>query len=179
MMKLFQLWRGLVLVFGLTALGCFALAALFGRMHALRGPRQLIGALGLTSTAAGAYFVTTGSVDRKALALWLACWLFAVGQIEYVQLRLRMAHARSQRDKLKAGWPVCFLHLLLLAAAITSGAALVTPRFLVLAFVPAVVRAFAWMLGAVRPLKLYVLGFSELLQNIVFTTLLTVVFLTR
>ncbi len=176
---LLQLQRGLVLVFGLAALGCFALAALFGRARSLRIAKQLIGALGLTSTAAGAYYVTTGRVDRTALELWLACWLFAAGQIEYVQLRLRTAYARSRRDKVKSGWQVCFLHLLLPAAAITAVAALQLPRLAALVFVPAVIRIFVWMFGPIRPLKLYVLGFSELFQNMIFAALLTAAFLVR
>src|ERR1051326_6002406 len=101
---LLQLQRGLVFAFGLAAAACFALAALFGSARSLRVAKQLVGALGLTSTAAGAYYVTTGRVDRTALELWLACWLFAAGQIEYVQLRLRTAYARSRYDKVKAGW---------------------------------------------------------------------------
>jgi hypothetical protein len=176
---LLQLQRGLVLLFGVAALGCFALAALCGRARAFRIPKQLVGALGLTSTAAGAYYVTAGRVDRTALVLWLACWLFAAAQIEYVQLRLRTANARSRRDKIKAGWQICFLHLLLPAGALAGAAALAMPQWLALAFVPAVFRVFVWMFSPVRPLRLYVLGFSELLQNIVFAALLTAAFLAR
>src|ERR1035441_6097589 len=37
-----------------------------------RMPAQIIGAVGLTSTAAGGYSVATGKLDRIAVALWLA-----------------------------------------------------------------------------------------------------------
>jgi len=178
-MELLLLHRGLVLLIGVAALSCFALAALCRRARALRIPKQLIGALGLTSTAAGAYYVITGKLDNVALSLWLASWLFAAGQIEYVQLRLGTANVRSRHGKITAAWPVCLLHLLILAGAITSAAALWLPKLLPLAFVPAVVRIFVWMFSPVRPLKLYVLGFTELFQNVVFAALLTVAFIVR
>jgi len=179
MMELIRLQRGLVLVLGLAALACFALAAFCGPVRALRIPKQLVGALGLTSTAAGAYYVTTGRFDRVALALWLASWLFAAGQIEYVQMRLRTANLRCRRDRIKAGWKICVLHLGLLAGAATTATVLPISKLLPLAFVPAVFRIFSWMFGRVRPLKLYVLGFTELAQNIVFAALLTAAFLRR
>jgi YwiC-like protein len=177
--ELLRLRRELVLLFGVAAVACFALAAVCGRVRALRIPKQLVGSLGLTSTVAGAYYGTTGRVDRTALVLWLVFWLFAAAQIEYVQLRLRTANARSRREKVKAGWRVCLLHLLLPAGATAAAAALNAPRMIAWAFVPAVIRIFAWMFGRARPLKLYVLGFSELAQNIIFAALLTAAFVGR
>jgi YwiC-like protein len=178
-LELVRLQRGLVLLFAAVALGCFALSALCGRTRALRVPKQLVGALGLTSTAAGAYYVTTGRVDGTALVLWLVFWLFAAAQIEYVQLRLRTAYAPSRQAKVRDGWRVCFLQLLLLAAAITAAGAFFIPWLAAWAFLPAAIRIFAWMLGPVRPLKLYVLGFSELGQNILFAALITAAFVWR
>ena len=178
-MELVLLHRGLVLLIGVAALSCFVLAALCRRARALRIAKQLIGALGLTSTAAGAYYVVAGRLSNLALSLWLASWLFAAAQIEYVQLRLATANARSRRDKINAAWPVCLLHVAILAGATTGAVALHFPKFLPLAFVPAVVRIFAWMFSPARTLKLYLLGFSELFQNIVFAALLAVAFIVR
>jgi YwiC-like protein len=178
-MELVRLRRGLVLLIAVAALFCFALAALCRRARALRVAKQLIGALGLTSTAAGAYYVITGTLDSVALLLWLASWLFAAGQIEYVQLRLGTANARSRHDKIKAGWPLCLLHVAILAGAIAVSAAPHFPKFLPLAFAPAVIRIFVWIFSPVRPLKLYVLGFTELFQNIVFAALLALAFIAR
>ncbi|HET9837772.1 MAG TPA: YwiC-like family protein [Candidatus Angelobacter sp.] len=177
--ELVQLERGLILVFAAVAAACFAVAALCGRVRALRIPKQLVGALGLTCTAAGAYYVTTGRFDRVALVLWLASWLFAAGQIEYVQMRLRTAYAKSRREKMRAGWQITAFHLLWLAVAAYAAVMFAAPRLLALAFLPSVLRIFAWMFGRVRPLKLYMLGFTELLQNLVFAVLLTAAFLPR
>lgn len=47
-LQLFHLHRGLVLGFGLAALGCFCVRLLLGSARPMRVPRQLIGALGLS-----------------------------------------------------------------------------------------------------------------------------------
>ncbi|MBI1983822.1 MAG: YwiC-like family protein, partial [Acidobacteria bacterium] len=57
---------------------------------------QLVGALGLTSTAAGAYYVVKGNLDAAALLIWGLNWLFAVNQIHFVQLRIRAARAATR-----------------------------------------------------------------------------------
>ena len=75
------LWNGQhlgLLTIGAIAGSAFAMQAgvkKLGRKG--RMPAQIIGAIGLTSTAAGAYYVATGKLDRIAVALWLANWLFA------------------------------------------------------------------------------------------------------
>ena len=177
--ELVRLQRILVFVFALVGLGCFALGALFGKARSLRVPKQVVGALGLSATAAGAYYVTTGRIDRTALVLWLAAWVFAAGQIEYVQLRLRTAFVRSPSGKAIAGWRVGFLHLTLLAAAIISAATGLVPALFGLVFLPGTIRLFVWMATPPRPLRLYVVGFSELLQSVAFNALLTAAFLLR
>jgi hypothetical protein len=177
-MKLLQFHRGGIFIFAFVAMACFALAALCGHARALRVPKQLVGAAGLTSTAAGAYYVITGRMEATAWMLWLAFWLFAAGQIEYVQLRLRTAHTRTRGSKARAGWKLCFFHLLAVAATFSRTFAAGMPLLFSLAFVPATIRLFVWMACPARPLRLYVLGFSELLQSIAFAALLTAAFLT-
>lgn len=179
MVELLRLHRALIFVFAAIALGSFLLSALFGRTRSLRISKQHIGALGLTSAAAGAYYVTSGHISRAALLMWLGAWIFASCQIEYVQLRIRTANVRSRRNKITAGWKLCFLHLLLLGVVITLQAATqATPLFSLL-FLPAVARLVFWMLRPARPLRLYLLGFSELFQSILFNALLTAAFLIR
>ncbi len=177
--ELLRLHRGLIFVFAAVALACFALGALFGRTRSLRVSKQHVGALGLTATAAGAYYVTAGRIDSTALLLWLLAWLFASSQIEYVQLRLRTANVRSRLQKIREGWKVCFLHLLLLGMVVSVQAATKTTPLFDLLFVPPAVRLVIWMLRPARPLRLYVLGISELLHSILFNALLTAAFLLR
>src|SRR5438270_10221971 len=97
--RLLQMHRGLIFALGLVALACFGLAARFGHARSLRVSKQFVGAVGLTSTAAGAYYATTGGFSQTALLLWLAFWIFAAGQIEYVQLRLRTARMTTRAGK--------------------------------------------------------------------------------
>ncbi len=175
--ELIRLQRVLVLLFGLVALLCFGVRTLLGHSRTLRVPRQLICALGLSSTAAGAYYATTGRMDRTAIVLWLASWLFAVSQIEYVQLRLRMAQIRSHRQRARDSLEVCFLHLLMTGGAIAAGLAGAAPLLLGLAFIPAMARLTAWIARPWRPLSVHILGFTELFQGILFNVLLTATFL--
>jgi len=178
-LELIRLQRALVLLFGLAALLCFGVRTMLGCSRTLRVPKQFIGALGLTSTAAGAYYATAGRIDRTALVLWLASWLFAVSQIEYVQLRLHTAHVRLRRQKARYCLEVCFLHLLIMGSAIAAGLAGAAPLALGLAFVPAIVRLAASIARPWRPLDLHILGFSELFQGVLFNTLLVAAFLVR
>lgn len=177
--KLLEWNRLLIWIFALVALACFATAALMGNSRHFRVAKQIVGALGLTSTGAAACYVTTGRIDRTALLLWFACWLFAACQIEYVQLRLHTAAVKSLSGKAKAVWRVALLHLLALAASISSVFLMRTSLLFAFIFLPAVIRFLFWMAGPARPLRLYVLGFSELVQSIAFTALLTASFLIK
>jgi uncharacterized membrane protein len=178
-LELFHLHRGLVLGFGLAAIGCFCVRLLLGSSRSMRVPRQLIGALGLSSTAAGAYYAVSGRIDRTAILLWFASWLFAVGQIEYVHLRISAAQARSQRQKIRLSIAVCFLHLLMIGASFTAALAGFAPLLLTLAFVPSIIRVGVWLATLWRPLRVHTLGFSELLQGLLFNILLVSAFLIR
>ena len=176
-LELLHLQRYMVLLIGAVAAGCFGVRSIIGRSRRVRVLKQLIGVLGLTSTAAGAYYAATGRMDRTALLLWLASWLFAVGQIEYVQLRLRSAQLRSSRQKTRGSLPVTIFHLCVMSIAIIAGLANLVPVLLGLAFIPAIVRLAVWILRPWRPLGVHILGISELLQGVLFNALLVAAFL--
>jgi 4-hydroxybenzoate polyprenyltransferase len=176
-LELFRWRRGLLPVFGLAALGCFVLRILLGSSRPMRVPRQLIGALGLSSTAPGAYYAVTGSIDWTSMLLWLASWLFAAGQIEYVHLRISTAQVRSLRQKLRSSLTVCLLHLLMIGVSIPAALAGFAPLLLALAFVPSVIRLSIWLVTPWRPLGVHILGVSELLQGLLFNILLIGAFL--
>ena len=80
--------RGLVRI-GIVAALAFGVQEFVKKLgRSGRMPAQIIGAIGLTSTAAGAYYVASGRLDTGAVALWIANWLFAAGQIHFVQTRI-------------------------------------------------------------------------------------------
>jgi len=175
-LELLHLQRFLVLLIGAVALACFGVRSLLGRSRRVRVLKQLIGALGLSSTAAGAYYAAAGRMDRTALTIWLASWLFAVGQIEYVQLRLRSAQVKSSRQRAMNSLAVSVFHVLVMSIAFVAGMAHAAPLLLGLAFIPAVVRLAVWIIRSWRPLGVHILGISELAQGIVFNGLLIAAF---
>jgi len=169
--------RGLLIV-GIVAALSFALQAGVKRLgRAGRMPAQLIGAVGLTSTAASAYYVATGHLDLTAVSLWIANWFFAGNQVHFVQLRIHAGRATSLRDKVRQGY-----QFLIGQAVLTIVFGVLTwlsifPKLTMLAFVPALLRGTYWFMQGPQPLDVHKLGFSELLQSILFGTLLCAAFI--
>lgn len=170
------LWGGrneLLILIGAVSGVAFVAQTLLRKMgRRYRMVSQVVGAVGLTSTAAGAYYVVSGSFDEVAVALWLSSWAFAGNQIHFVQLRLRAAKASTPDEKFHKGYAFFLGQVVLvavIAAAISTG---LLPRLALLAFAPAVVRGFAWFFQEHRPLELSWLGITELLHGVTFGTLL-------
>lgn len=171
--------RGRVLLFAVLAGACFALRMLFSRLRALRATRQVIGALALTSTAAASYYVISGRFGLTAMLLWGANWMFAAGQIEYVQLRVHTATLHSRTQKARACRKVYLLHLAMILVTVIASATGYTPALFTLIFVPALVRLVLWVVSEPSRIDFYVLGFSELFQSALFSSLLIVSFVWR
>jgi hypothetical protein len=168
--------RSLILLLVAVAGACFFTSVLMSgtgtKTRSLRAPAQIVGALGLTSTAAGAYYAVSAGIDAQGALLWLASWLFAAAQIAYVQLRLRAASARSRREKFRAGWKVYASHLALLMIAASTALLDKVSWLLALAFVPAAARLALWALSPPARIRVHWLGFSELVHNVIFAVLL-------
>jgi hypothetical protein len=169
------LWRehayGLLLVGGVAAIFFVAQAALKKLGRRTRMAAQLVGAIGLTSTAAGAYYVVTGLLDRTALILWAANWLFAANQIHFVQTRIHGARSATRSDKLNSGrWFLAgeIVTALLLAAAWRLE---YLPGLAALAFVPVLIRGLRWFWRGSEPLAIHRLGFTELAHALSFGAL--------
>lgn len=129
---------------------------------------QLTGAIALSSTAAGAYYLATGRFGLTAVIIWLANWLFAANQIHFVQLRIHSARAMTPGEKLRQGRGFLFhqaFSLLLLGLIWRAGW---LPGLILVAFGPLFVRGFTWFLESPQPLRVHRLGASELLYAIVF-----------
>jgi hypothetical protein len=160
--------------YGLLLLGAAAAAALLLQAILKRLGRetrmnaQLTGAIALTSTAAGAYYLAAGRLDRTAVILWAANWLFAANQIHFVQLRIHAARAVTPAEKIARGQGFLLheaLSLLLLGMAWRAGW---LPGLALVAFAPVLFRGLAWFLESPRPLQVHRLGLSELLFALVF-----------
>ncbi len=129
----------------------------------------MVGAAGLTSTGAAAYYVTTGRMDQIGWAVWAANFLFAGNQIHFVQLRI---HAAQAAHRVAAGRGFLAGQLVLAIGLAAGFAAGIPGRYAAIAFVPGLARGFAWFAGARKPLDVHALGKSELAHAIVFGALL-------
>jgi hypothetical protein len=166
-----------LLLLGVAAAITFLLQAVLKQLgQETRMNAQLTGAIALSSTAAGAYYLATGHFGSTAAFIWLANWLFAANQIHFVQLRIHSARAITSREKFLPG-SAFLLHqvccLLLLGLIWRAGW---LPGLILLAFGPLFVRGFAWFLEPPRPLQVHRLGVSELLYAIAFGTFILVGF---
>jgi hypothetical protein len=137
---------------------------------------QIVGAVGLTSTAPAAYCVAAGHVNRSALLLWLSNWLFAVNQIQFVQLRIHSTREVGLIPKLATGRAFLISQSTVALVLLTVWQMGMLPEFVLLAFVPALVRGIAWFLKGPAPLVVRRLGWTELAHAVVFGILLIVGF---
>ncbi len=160
--------RGLLLLGAAAAASFGAQAGLRKLGRSMRTSSQVLGAIGLTSTAAGAYYVTRGHLDGRALALWGANSLFAANQILFVQLRLHAAKVAGVGNRFAAGWHALLglaITIVLLFAAFEAGA---MPRRAVLAYHPMILRNLWWFFQKPRPVKVHRLGVRELISAVIF-----------
>jgi hypothetical protein len=174
------LWHGnreLLLIGAMAGLAFATQAAVKKLGRKGRMPAQMIGAVGLTSTAAGAYYVATGRLDGTAIALWLANWLFAADQIHFVQLRIRSSHAASFEEKLQQGLPFLLAQIPLLGAILAGCRVGIFPLAAALAFLPVLLRGTFWFIRKPEPLDVHRLGFTELGHALLFGALLGWAFL--
>lgn len=173
------LGRGRVLWFAALGAACFAVRIWLGLKRNFRVTRQILGALSLSSAAPAAYYVVCGFLDSKALLLWAANWLFAAGQIEYVQLRVRTIAARTSREKFSAGLNLFAYHLALVIFAFIGTARHWAGPLFAIAFIPAMLRILAWIMSKPARINFHSLGFSELFHSLAFSGLLLWAFLAR
>ena len=169
--------RGLLII-GAGAALAFAIQAIVKKLgRSGRMPAQVIGAIGLTATAAGAYYVASGKLDQVALALWLANWLFAGDQIHFVQVRIHASRAVSMNEKLRQGLPFFAGQVALIGIVLAACRFAIFPTTIALAFVPVLFRGTLWFVRGRQPLDVHKLGYSELRQALIFGALLCAAFL--
>jgi hypothetical protein len=170
------LWRGrhggLLPLGGIGAMAFLVQTVLMKSGRQLRMSAQMVGAIGLTCTAPAAYYVITNHLDSRAWILWAANWLFAGNQIHFVQLRIHAARAASFGERWARGRMFFVAQILFLPIlAMASRWRLISP-WLLLAFVPALMRGFYWLFRSPQPLRVKSLGWSEMRQGILFGILL-------
>ncbi len=174
------LWRGqnlpLLPLAAIAGVSFLAQVAVRRRGKQARMIAQLIGALGLTSTAAAACYVSTGQFDRLAVALWLANWLFTAVQIQFVQLRIHAAKLSARVERIAAGLRLLACELLLVVVLAAAWLQRAVPALVLIAFLPLLLRSAAWFFRRPQPLQLRRLGYTEMAHAIVFAALISIGF---
>jgi hypothetical protein len=161
-------------------IGCAAAVAFLIQSlsrRAWRGSRtaaQMVGAAGLTATAPAAYYVVTGRLDAAAWSLWAANLLFAVNQIQFVQMRIHAAHVTNRRQKLTMGRGFLAGQFVLTALIVASCSGGIFRWPAATAFLPVLARGFAWFMVEAKPLAIHALGKSELAYACVFGLMMVV-----
>ena len=169
-------WGGrnrFLLWIGAAAGSAFIVQAIVKRTwRSVRTAAQMIGVAGLTSTAPAAYYAVTGRLSGTAWSLWACNFLFAINQIQFVQLRIRAAHTtnRSEKASIGRGFLAGQVVLMVLLAAACAGHLL--RGYAVIAFLPVLLRGFAWFATESKLLAIQALGKSELVYAGTFGMLL-------
>jgi len=175
------MWKGrypALLIFGAASVAALAMQGLLRKLG--RGTRmlsQIVGAIGLTSTAPAAYYIGTGHLDTRAFVLWVANWIFAGNQIHFVQLRIHAARATTFPEKLTRGKLFLAAQPVLLLAFALGSRWHILPALSSVAFIPAVVRGSRWFFQKPKPLDVKKLGWSEMKHGVTFGLLLALAFL--
>lgn len=166
------LWAGqnpLLWAIGIAAAIAFVGQALLRKMgRRTRMLSEIVGTIGLTSSAPAVYYVITGEFGVTAWMLWLANLIFAGNQIHYVQIRIHSAKLVGVRAKLARAWAFAagqFVMAAVLAATCLLGW---MPWVALIAFGPLLFRGVYYFVQKPAPLQVRRLGWNELAQAIIF-----------
>ena len=162
---------GLWLIGAAAAVTFMAQAGLKKLGRRTRMLSEIVGTIGLTSSAPAGYYVITGRFGALAWMLWLANLIFAGNQIHYVQLRIHTARIEGLRAKLARGWTFAagqFGMAAVLVAACFYG---FLPWIALIAFAPILFRGWFYFFQKPAPLLVRRLGWNELSQAIAFCIL--------
>jgi len=158
-----------LLMLGAIAAACFAAQAALRKLgRATRMVAQMVGLIGLTSTATGAYYVSTGHLDTTAWMIWAANWLFAANQVHMVQLRIHNAKVAGLKERLARGWKFLAGEILTVVLLVGFFHFRLLPKMSVVAFHPMLLRGAAWFFKKPRPLRVHRLGWMELCFALIF-----------
>jgi hypothetical protein len=158
---------------GAAAGSAFIVQAIVKRTwRSARMAAQMIGAAGLTSTAPAAYYAVSRHLSGTAWSLWACNALFALNQIQFVQLRIRAAHTTNRSGKVSIGRGFLAGQVISMVLLGTACAGHLLSVYGAIAFLPVLFRGFAWFATESKPLAIQALGKSELVYAGTFGMLL-------
>ncbi|MDW8240918.1 MAG: YwiC-like family protein [Acidobacteriota bacterium] len=132
---------------------------------------EILAIIGLTTTAPAAHYVAGGAWQPTALWLWALNAFYFTSSVFYVRWRVLSAHARHAEEREQIKWHCALYHSFLVVAlgvlALTGNISL----FVLLAFAPAVGRAFWYLLRPTAALSLPRIGVLEIVYSTIFLVL--------
>jgi len=137
---------------------------------------EIVGTIGLTSSAPAAYYVMIGKFGATAWMLWLANLIFAGNQIHYVQFRIHTARAEDVQAKFAHGWTFAVGQLVMAAALCVACLRGLMPWLALIAFAPILFRGWFYFFERPGPLSVRRLGWSELAHAVAFCVLFIAAF---
>jgi len=132
---------------------------------------EIVGTIGLTSSAPAAYYVITGKFGATAWMLWLANLVFAGNQVHYVQLRIHTARVEGIGAKFARGWTFAVGQLAMALVLVLACLRGLMPWLALIAFGPILFRGWFYFFQKPQPLVVRRLGWSELGQAVAFCLL--------
>ncbi len=162
---------------GLFGLGLLTLNGNQGAQLADRSLRnELLAIVGLTLTAPAAYYAASGLWNERALWLWALSATYFISSVFYLKLRVARLHPRGQNAALQAGRHCLIYHSFLLSALLLLWLTGSLPIFALVAFAPAVARAFWDLIKPTQRINLTRAGIFEIAYSLVFLTFIALSF---
>jgi hypothetical protein len=136
---------------------------------------QILASAGLSLSAPLAYYVATGTANHVALELWSVNFLFFLGGVFYVQLKIDALPQRARLNSTEAKFRFAGLTLvgeaaILALVFLTVRMGSLSPR-IILAFAPTFIQALIGTLRLDRPARLKRVGIISSVHSILFAVL--------
>ncbi|HEY5615697.1 MAG TPA: YwiC-like family protein [Bacteroidota bacterium] len=168
-----------LLVIGMFGAVSFAVNFVLTRASGKTIASDLVAVLGLTLTAPGAYYVTTGRLDATAIMLWLLNSLFFCSSVFYVHMKIAARGLKSEvlspRVRFQLGKLNILYHVAVFTIVMLLAIFQYTPLLMAVVFLPMVVHAVYGTLRLSSDVQFKRLGFLLLGHSITFALLFIIV----
>lgn len=126
---------------------------------------ELLGVLGLTTSGPITYYVMTGALDFTAFVIWVICLLYFSSAVFYV--KMRVSRFTGREAEFRTALCVAY-HLFLLMSLTFLVQADWISGWIVLGFIPLLVRSVWPLVKPDKRLNFKKIGYSEVAYTVVF-----------
>ena len=137
---------------------------------------EVMAIVGLTMAAPAAYYVGRSDWDQTAWWLWALNAAYFASSVFYVKQCVASFHARRQDIRQRVKWNCSSYHAFLLVSLLALALTNNLPLFALIAFLPALVRAFWGLLRPAQQLNLKRIGVAEIIYSLLFLVFVTLTF---